>query len=297
MSHVPVLLHESIEGLGIQKGDIFFDGTLGSGGHSAYVCRLLGGDVTLTGTDRDGDAIVRAKERVSKEGCVLRAVKGNYRDIQTVVSELGIDHVDRILLDLGFSSNQIADSGRGLSFQSDEPLLMTLSDTPDEESFTAQTIVNEWSRSHIEAILKGYGEEPFSGRIARAIVEAREKKPILTTADLVSIIVPAVPARYRKGRIHPATRTFQALRITVNDEIEVLREGLLHSMDILASGGRLAVISFHSLEDRIVKRFFKESATKGRGKILTKKPIVPTEKEQKENPRSRSAKLRIIEKQ
>lgn len=296
MGHTSVLLHEAIDGLEIKRGDVFFDGTLGSGGHSAYVCRKFGRDVELVGSDQDADAIERAKARVSKEGCTLKAVQANFRNIDSVLEEAGKSHADRILLDIGLSSNQFEESGRGFSFQKDEPLHMTFMKDAGDAKFTAETIVNEWSTDQITTIIKGYGEERYARRIAKGIVEAREKSPIKTTFELVEIIKESTPNIYHRGRIHPATRTFQALRIAVNDEIEALREGLEKGFEKLNSGGRMAVISFHSIEDRIVKRFYIQKKQEDRGIIITKKPITSTSEEISENPRSRSAKLRIIEK-
>lgn len=295
MGHISVLLQESIEGLEIHKGDTFFDGTLGSGGHSAYVCRKFGKDVRLIGVDQDEDAIRRAKERVSKEGCMLTAVNSNFRSIDEVLDQQGIETVDRILLDIGLSSNQFEESGRGFSFQKDEPLQMTFRKDAGS-SFTARTIVNEWNAEQIATILSGYGEERHARNITQMIVSEREKAPIETTFQLVEIIKQATPSRYHHGRIHPATRTFQALRIAVNDEIEALREGLEKGFERLSNGGRMAVISFHSIEDRIVKRFYLDKKNQGMGEIITKKPITPTDQEIADNPRSRSAKLRIIKK-
>jgi 16S rRNA (cytosine1402-N4)-methyltransferase len=204
--------------------------------------------------------------------------------------------VDRILLDIGLSSNQFEDSGRGFSFQKDEPLIMSFKKDLKETDLTAKEILNTWDRENIEAILKGYGEEQFAWKISKAIVERREQKPIETTFELVDIVKSATPKFYHHRKIHPATKTFQALRITVNDEIESLKDGINKGFNILNKDGRIAVISFHSLEDRIVKQFFREMEDSGVGKRITKKPILPSEEEIRENPRSRSAKLRILEK-
>jgi len=293
MGHKSVLLHEAIDSLEIKKGETFFDGTLGSGGHSAYVCNTYGSDVALIGVDRDIDALERAEKRVNKEGCSITTRQANFKDIGIVLNELGIKEVNAILLDIGLSSNQFEESGRGFSFKKDEPLLMTFEKNPEEASFTAKTIVNNWDADQIEVIIKGYGEDRYARRIAKAIVENR---PLETTTDLVNVILEATPKRYHHGRIHPATRTFQALRIAVNDEIESLRLGIANCFEALAKDGRLAVISFHSIEDRIVKNFFKDKKIQGQGEMITKKPIVPSDEEIEENPRARSAKLRIIKK-
>ena len=207
-----------------------------------------------------------------------------------------MDKVDRILLDLGIRSDHIESSGRGFTFKRDEPLLMTFSKDSDEGLFTAIEILNEWDEGNIVEILNGYGEEEYAKKIAKAIVSERKVKPIRTTFHLVEVISSAVPYKYKNRKIHFATKTFQALRIAVNDEIAVLREGLRKSFERLSPNGRLVVISFHSLEDRAVKRFFKEKEEEGEGEMITKKPITPSAKEVAENPRSRSAKLRVIKK-
>lgn len=301
MKHVPVLLKESVEALNLHEGQtlptgrqVFVDGTLGSGGHSAEVLRRFGDAVEIIGLDRDEEAITRTAKVLSAPNVFLR--NESFRNIDRVLSGLGISKVDAILLDLGISSNQIEESGRGFSFLKDEPLLMTMAAAPEENSLTARTILNTWDEGALELILRGFGEEKFSRRIAREIVRRREAKPFETTFELVEVIKSATPLAYHRGRIHPATKTFQALRIAVNEELTALGEGLEKGFELLNSKGRLVVISFHSLEDRIVKNFMKEKVKKGLGEALNKKPIVPTDEEMKENPRSRSAKLRVIEK-
>ena len=296
MIHKTVLLHESIDGLDIKNGDIFVDGTLGGGGHSEEVCKRFGDSVVMIGIDLDPEAIERASARIAPLHPNIKYLQGSFRNIDTLLASIGIEKVNKILLDIGLSSNQFEDSGRGFSFQKDEPLIMSFKKDLKPEDLTAREIVNTWDLENIESILSGYGEEQFSWKIAKAIVASREEKPIETTTDLVNIIKIATPKWYHHKRIHPATKTFQALRITVNDEIESLKEGVIRGFDILESGGRLAVISFHSIEDRIVKNFYKEKVEQGVGKILTKKPIIPSDEEIEENHRSRSAKLRIIEK-
>jgi len=292
--HVPVLLKESVEALNLHEGSIFVDGTLGSGGHSAEVLRRFGDEVEIIGLDRDEEAIIRTGKVLNRPNVFLR--NESFRNIDRVLSGLGISKVDAILLDLGISSNQIEESGRGFSFQKDEPLLMTMSSTPEENSLTAKIILNTWDEGALELILRGFGEEKFSRRIARGIVARREVKPFETTFDLVETIKSVTSPVYHRGKIHPATRTFQALRIAVNEELTALESGLEKGFEMLNPKGRLVVISFHSLEDRIVKNFFRDMVETSRGKALTKKPIVPTDLESKENPRSRSAKLRVIEK-
>jgi len=296
MQHKSVLLKESVDGLEIKSGDIFVDGTLGGGGHSEEVCNRFGNTVVMIGIDLDPEALSRATARLSSKECNLKTLQGSFRNIDTLVSSLGFQKVDKILLDIGLSSNQFEDSGRGFSFQKDEPLIMSFKKDLTEEDLTAREIVNTWDRENIQAILEGYGEEQFAWKIAKAIVERREVKPIETTFELVEIVKSATPKFYHHRKIHPATKTFQALRITVNDEIESLKEGVRKGFEILNPNGRIAVISFHSLEDRVVKQFFREREDGGVGKRVTKKPILPTGEEVSENPRARSAKLRILEK-
>ncbi len=294
--HKTVLLNEVIDGLEIKKSDIVFDGTLGAGGHSLKACEKLGTEGILIATDLDADAIAIAKDRLSKCDVKKFLIQDSFRNIDTVLESIDIKSIDKIILDLGFSSVQLEDSGRGISFKKDEPLLMTLGDSPKEENLTAMEIVNTWEEENIADIIYGYGEEKFSRRIAKAITEHRREAKIETTTQLVEIIKHAIPAKLRHGKIHPATKTFQALRIAVNDELGALKEVLAKSAGLLNENGRMAIISFHSLEDRIVKNTFKEFEKTGKFKIITKKPISPNEEELKENRRARSAKLRIIEK-
>lgn len=296
MQHKTVLLQEAIDGLEIKNGDIFVDGTLGGGGHSEEVCNRFGDSVVMIGIDLDPEAISRTKLRLSSHNCNIRYAQGSFRNIDTILDSLGVAQVDKILLDIGLSSNQFEDSGRGFSFQKDEPLIMSFKKDITEEDLTAKEIVNTWDLENLVAILKGYGEEQFAWKISKAIVARRELKPIETTFELVEIIKIATPKWYAHRKIHPATKTFQALRITVNDEIESLKEGVQKSFEKLNPKGRLAVISFHSLEDRVVKQFFKKLSSEDRGITTSKKPITPTKEEIEENPRSRSAKLRIIKK-
>lgn len=296
MQHKTVLLHEAIDGLDIKAGDVFVDGTVGGGGHSEEVAKRFGNSVKIIGIDQDSEALERTKQRLAALECNVTLTEGNFRDIDMILKNIGFDHVDKILLDIGLSSNQFEDSGRGFSFQKDEPLIMSFKKDITEEDLTAREIVNSWDEENIRAILEGYGEEQFAWKIAKAIVAAREIKPIETTFELVEIIKSATPKFYHHRKIHPATKTFQALRITVNNEIESLKEAVLKGFEHLSPGGRIAIISFHSLEDRVVKQFFKQQEEEGVGKRVTKKPITPLEHEISENPRSRSAKLRIIEK-
>ncbi len=293
MEHKTVLLHEAIDGLSIMEGDVFVDATLGRGGHSSYVAEKFSSQVKIVGIDADKDSIQASEERLSAYKDVsFTALRGNFRDIDLLLSGIGT-FPTKVLFDLGWNTNQFEEGGRGFSFQKDEPLIMAYSDNP---LFTARDIVNEWEEESIANIIFAYGEERYSRRIARAIMFERAKKPIETAIDLANIIVRAVPVAYNKKRIHPATKTFQALRIAVNDELGALKEGLQKTADILSVGGRIAVIAFHSLEDRIVKNFFKELKEAGDWNILYKKPLTPSPEEVLHNPRARSAKLRIIEK-
>ncbi|MDQ5901581.1 MAG: rRNA (cytosine1402-N4)-methyltransferase [Patescibacteria group bacterium] len=296
--HKTVLLHESVDALNLTKGGIYVDCTAGAGGHTEEIVKRMNDQVKVIGLDLDEDALKRSEERIKntnlKSDVLWRL--SNFRNFDSVLSEEKIEKVDGFLLDLGFSSYQIEDSGRGFSFLRDEPLEMTLQKTAGPADITAKMIVNEWSEESIANIIYGYGNERFSRRIAREIVSVREKELIETTSQLVGIIENAVPFFYRKGRIHPATKTFQALRIAVNDELGALEEFLEKSFDFLNQDGRIAIISFHSLEDRIVKNFFRKKKDEKEGVLVVKKPIVPKDEELKENPRSRSAKLRIIQK-
>ncbi len=295
MIHKSVLLHESIDSLNIKAGDIYLDGTLGSAGHARYALEKVNGNLTVIGLDRDTEALARSKKRLI-DYKNINLHEGSYGDIAKILDQQGIEKVHSIMLDLGLSSDQFETSGRGFTFKNDEPLLMTFKKDPKEGDLTAHEIVNTWQEENIADIIYGYGGERYSRRIAKSIVNYREKKSIETTAELVEIVNGAVPSFYKKGKIHPATRTFQALRITVNDELNTLKKGLKEGFERLHDGGRMAVISFHSLEDRIVKNFNKEKAEMGEAKIITKRPIIASNEELKENPRSRSAKLRILEK-
>ncbi|PCI28825.1 16S rRNA (cytosine(1402)-N(4))-methyltransferase [Candidatus Wolfebacteria bacterium] len=294
--HISVLLDEVIDGLDLKPGDVYLDGTAGSGGHARAVCEALDADVKIIALDADFDALKRTTKVVAEAGCTAATVETNYRNLDEALDTLGIKKVDKILFDLGLSSNQLENSQRGFSFQHDEPLLMTFADSPDEYTLTAQEIVNTWDEENIADIIYGYGDEGFSRRIAKGIVDARKQQPIKTTFDLVKVIEDSVPFFYKHKRIHPATKTFQALRTTVNDEIESLKDGMRKGFERLEPHGRLAIIAFHSKEDRIVKNYFRDMAKDGVAKLITKKPITPGSTELKNNPRARSAKLRILEK-
>lgn len=293
--HTSVLLHEVVQGLVHETNGSpwYLDGTLGGAGHALALAKALKGKLGIIGFDRDPVAIERAKKLLEGAAENIILENSDFRSLDTVLAKNGIEKVDMILLDLGISSDELEISGRGFTFQKDEPLLMTMGD-PKTYPFTAKDIVNGWEEETLANIIFGYSEDRFARRIAKAIVFYRAKKQIETSSELAEIVKSAAPSFVRRGKIHPATKTFQALRIAVNDELNALRDGLKKGFEKLNDGGRMAVISFHSLEDRIVKDFYKQQTT---GKILTKKPITASAQELAENPRSRSAKLRIIEKQ
>ncbi|MES2223451.1 MAG: 16S rRNA (cytosine(1402)-N(4))-methyltransferase RsmH [Patescibacteria group bacterium] len=291
--HKSVLLKEMVESLEIQSGDTVVDCTLNSGGHSEYILEHHK-KANVIGIDADSDAIKKAKVRLAKFGDRVQIFKSNFRNLDKVLDKAKMKEVDGFMFDLGWSSDQIEVSGRGFTFQKDEPLQMAYDS--DEKEVTAETVVNEWSEETLRDILKGFGEEQFSGRIARAIVEAREVEPIKTTVQLREIVWNAVPGFTRNKKIHPATKTFQSIRIAVNDEFGALQEGLKKAFERVKVGRRIAVISFHSLEDRIVKHWAKGLVSEEKAILINKKPIIAGEEELKENPRARSAKLRIIQK-
>ena len=283
--HKTVLLNETIDGLNLSEKSVVVDCTFGGGGHSREILRKFP-KAKVIALDQDKSVWDGEDERISFHN-------KNFRDLDKV---LGSEKVDGIIFDLGLSSDQLENSGRGFSFLKDEPLLMTMKKNPSEEDLTAGEIVNTWEEKNLADIIYGYGEERFSRRIAKGIVEARAKAEIKTTTDLVKIISEAVPAVYRRGRLHFATRTFQALRIAVNDELRSLQTGLQKGFDALKEGGRMSVITFHSLEDRVVKKFYKKMEQEGKVILINKKPILENEENLKNNPRARSAKLRILEK-
>ena len=302
-SHIPVLLNETLEGLNIRPDGIYVDGTAGGAGHSKEIAkRLCTGK--LVALDRDPDAIKVATERL--RGLPATVVKSNYRDIRVALDGLGIEYVDGIMLDIGVSSFQLDNGERGFSFHEDAPLDMRMS----KEGTTAADLVNSLDVYELTNILRDYGEEKFAFKIANKIATEREKEPILTTGRLAEIIASSVPAAVRRQG-NPSRKSFQALRIAVNDELGALKDGIDAAWGCLNKGGRLAIITFHSIEDRIVKNKFKEYATgctcppdipvcicgkKPQGKLITGKPIVASESELSVNARSRSAKLRVIEK-
>lgn len=276
----------------LKPDDVVVDATLGAAGHSLAILEHLGTQGTLIGFDADIEAIERSKVRLGAQQAAVHVVHANFRDIKQELTARDVTHITKALFDLGWSSHQLT-AGRGFSFLADEPLSLAYD---KGQTLSAGEIVNEWGEESISDILFGWGEERYSRRIARAIVEARTKKPIQTARELGEIVKASVPPAYRFGRTHPATKTFQALRIAVNDELGALEQGLMDSWGLLASTGRLAVISFHSIEDRIVKRRFAQWVKDGQGVLVNKKPIPPSDREIQENPRSRSAKLRVIQK-
>jgi len=292
--HIPVLQKEVIRYLDPQPNENFIDCTIGEGGHSFAILEKTAPKGKVLGIDWSPELIRKLKSNIKKSKERLILVCDNFANLKKIVKEYNFQQIKGILFDLGMSIWHLEKSGRGFSFQREEPLDMRYN--PEQERLTVQEIVNSWQEKEIEKILREYGEERFAKRIAKEIIKERRKKEIKTTFQLIRIIKKAVPVWYQKRRIHFATRTFQALRIAVNDELNNLKKALCQSLEILKPEGKIAVISFHSLEDRIVKNFFKEKSKEKLLKILTKKPIVPTKEELEINPRARSAKLRISQK-
>jgi len=305
--HVSVLLNECIEALDIKENGIYVDCTLGGAGHSSHIVKHLSADGMLIGIDQDKDAIVAAKERL-EDFKNVKYVHNNFYNIDSILNELDVEKVDGILMDLGVSSYQLDEAARGFSYMKDASLDMRMNRDND---FSAYEIINNYSEEEIAKIIKDYGEERFAKRIANFIVNRRAENPIKTTLELVDIIKAAIPAKMRRDGPHPAKRTFQAIRIEVNSELKILNQTIEDGVSRLNKGGRMAIITFHSLEDRIVKHKFRElenSCICPKGfpicacgkapivKVISKKGIAPTENEIEENPRSRSAKLRVIEK-
>ncbi len=306
--HVSVLASEAIDGLNIRKNKVYVDGTMGGAGHSQRIAERLQGDGLLICLDQDETAIANGLQVLSRFGDTVRIVKSNFRHIDQVMAEQGIEAVDGILLDIGVSSPQLDEADRGFSYNYDTYLDMRMD---RQQSLTAHQIVNTWDEEEIARILWHYGEEKFSRKIARNIVTQRQKKPIDTTGELTEIIKDSIPAPARRTGPHPAKRSFQAIRIAVNDELGALEEVLEKGIQLLASGGRMAVITFHSLEDRIVKKMFQKHTAgctcppgfpkcvcgyEERYRLITRKAIEPSQAEIDQNPRARSAKLRVIEK-
>ena len=293
MTHETVLLEEAIEWLNPGSGKVLVDGTLGLGGHAKRWLERSGPDGQVVGFDRDPQAAVEAGRILKDYGDRAVIIQDNYKNCKDRLTARNLRAVDAFLLDLGVSSVQLDSAQRGFSFRFDGPLDMRMD--PTENTPNAETLVNEASEEELCEVFWKYGEERFARQIARRLVEARSKKRLTTTRDLENVIFHAVPGSARFGRIHPATRCFQALRIRVNRELESLESFLNDAPSLLKPGGRLAVISFHSLEDRIVKNTFKALEKEGRGKILTKKPVSPSEAEEARNARARSAKMRVFE--
>lgn len=293
-SHHPVMVDEVTAWLTGRDVTSLCDGTVGHGGHAEALLDRMGVSGTVVGIDRDAEALAVCRDRLSRFGTRLILIKGLFLDVRTHLATAGMSDTDGVLLDLGVSSRQLDDPGRGFSFQSDGPLDMRM-----DQSFgvTAAELVNTMPEAELADLIYQYGEERFSRRISRAIVRIRADHPFGTTQELVAAIKGAVPSAYRHGRIHYATRTFQALRIAVNREIETLEPALRAAVDVLAPGGRLAVLSFHSLEDRIVKHTLRSLSQESENRlaVLTKKPQTPSEQECRTNPRARSAKLRVAE--
>lgn len=289
--HQSVLLQEVLEGLDLKEATVVVDATVNGGGHSAAVLDRHIRDLTLICIDADATALSRARERLAGADTHVIFIQGNFRDLRALLATERIYHIDRALFDLGLSSNQLEASGRGFSFQRDEPLLMTFEET--SAGLTAAEVVNTWPALELMRIFRELGEEFQARSIAQAIETARRTERIVTSSQLASIVEKAVGGR--RGKTHPATRVFQALRMTVNDELGAIERGLTDAYEMLTPGGRLAVISFHSVEDRLVKKLCKGFVTQG-GHLLHKHVIKPSREEVLHNPRARSAKLRLVEK-
>lgn len=307
-SHYSVLLKESIEGLAIKTDGVYVDGTAGGAGHSAQIASRLSGNGLLLALDQDETAVKVATERLKPYGSRARVIHSNFKNLEAVLAEQGISHIDGLLLDLGVSSYQLDTPERGFSYRADAPLDMRMD---SRNPLSAMEVVNTYSESELRRILYEYGEERFSSRIANGIIRARERGSISTTGELVEIIRQSIPAPAREGGHHPAMRTFQALRIEVNAELDVIAPAIKSAVRLLNPGGRIAIITFHSLEDRIVKQTFSDltgactcpknfpicvCGNRPQIKLITKKPILPTQEELAVNSRSHSAKLRIAEK-
>ena len=305
--HKSVLLEETIDNLNIKPDGIYVDGTLGGAGHSYQIAKRLTGGGRLIGIDQDADAIAAATERLKEFEERVTIVRNNYCNMDKVLDELGIDKVDGILLDIGVSSYQLDTAERGFSYRVDAPLDMRMD---QRQKMTARDIINDYSESELYRVIRDYGEDRFAKNIAKHIVAERKKAPIETTGQLNEIISHAIPMKVRKTSGHPSKRTFQAIRIELNHELDVLRDTLDDMIELLNPGGRLCIITFHSLEDRIVKSSFRKNENPctcpshfpvcvcgnvSKGKVITRKPILPSEEELEVNSRSKSAKLRIFE--
>ena len=304
--HIPIMLEEVIEGLDIKPDGIYVDGTLGGGGHSYEIAKRLVSGGRLIGIDQDEAAIKAAGARLSGFGDRVTIIRSNYAQMVSVLQSLGIEQVDGILLDLGVSSHQLDNAERGFSYMEDAPLDMRM-DRRQEK--TAGDIVNFYSQAELTRIIRDYGEDKFAAKIAAKIIGFRENKPVETTGELAEIIKSAIPMKYRLTGGHPAKRTFQAIRIELNRELEILEESIEGMLDIISDRGRMAVITFHSLEDRIVKSAFKKAESpctcppdfpicvcgkKSKGFVASRKPLIPSDEETERNPRAKSSKLRIF---
>ena len=305
--HVSVLLKETIDGLNINPDGIYVDGTLGGGGHAYEVCKHLSSKGRLIGIDQDSEALEAARERLSEFEDKVTMVRSNYCEIDTILKDLDIDKVDGIVLDLGVSSYQLDNLERGFSYKADAPLDMRM-DT--RQMITASDVVNNYSENELYRIIRDYGEDRFAKNIAKHIVMARKKKPLTTTGELSEIVKESIPMKFQAKGGHPAKKTFQAIRIEVNNELKVLKDSIDTMIEHLNLGGRICIITFHSLEDRIVKTKFRENenpctcppdfpvcvcAKVSKGKVITRKPIIPSEEEIVNNKRAKSSKLRIFE--
>lgn len=305
--HVSVLLKETIDGLNINPDGIYVDGTLGGGGHAYEVCKHLSSKGRLIGIDQDSEALEAARERLSEFEDKVTMVRSNYCEIDTILKDLDIDKVDGIVLDLGVSSYQLDNLERGFSYKADAPLDMRM-DT--RQMITASDVVNNYSENELYRIIRDYGEDRFAKNIAKHIVMARKKKPLTTTGELSEIVKKSIPMKFQAKGGHPAKKTFQAIRIEVNNELKVLKDSIDTMIEHLNLGGRICIITFHSLEDRIVKTKFRENENPctcppdfpvcvcgkvSKGKVITRKPIIPSEEEIVNNKRAKSSKLRIFE--
>lgn len=305
--HKSVLLEESIESLCIRPDGIYVDGTLGGGGHSYEICKRLSPKGRLIGIDQDEAAIKAAAGRLGEFKERVTIVRSNYCDMRRVLEKLGITSVDGVILDLGVSSYQLDEASRGFTYREDVPLDMRMD---QRQTMTAKDIVNEYSEMELYRIIRDYGEDKFAKNIARHIVNARKEKALETTGELIHVIKAAIPAKVRATGGHPAKKTFQAIRIELNRELEVLENSLEDMIDLLNDGGRISVITFHSLEDRIVKNKFRQCESpctcpkdfpvcvcgkKSKGRVITRKPIIPSQRELEENSRAKSSKLRVFE--
>lgn len=305
--HVSVLLQETVDGLNVRPDGTYVDATLGGGGHAFEVCSRLGDKGRFIGIDQDADAVKAAGERLAGFGEKVTIIRSNYRDMKPRLQSIGVDKVDGIVLDLGVSSYQLDTAERGFSYRADAPLDMRMD---QRQKMTARDIVNGYSEAELYRVIRDYGEDRFAKNIAKHIAAERAKEPIETTGQLNEIIRHAIPMKIQKTSGHPSKRTFQAIRIELNHELDVLRDSLDDMIDMLNPGGRICIITFHSLEDRIVKSAFRKNENPctcpshfpvcvcgktSKGKVVTRKPILPSEEEMESNSRSKSAKLRIFE--